>query len=142
MFILPPGSAKHEFKVVVHCTVSEELEILKDNAQLAPQLRNVLAFDGCHPVTKHFGFAGSHIKLTIEGLEQTGLAGAYFTHQVNELTFVQLQIDIAQHTEFLLMYLYVGIVNQCFVHESLCLICNSRARSSMRYPLEVNNTIR
>ena len=43
---------------------------------------------------------------------------------------------------FLLMYLYIGIVNQCFVHESLCLICNSRARSSMRYPLEVSNTIR
>jgi len=142
LFILPSGGTKHKLQIIVHRTIGEQLEILKNNAQLAPQLRNVLALDGCHPITEHFGLTGSHIELAIEGFEQAGLAGAHFTHQINELPLVQLQINFAQHTEFLLMYLYIGIVNQCFVHESLCLICNSRARSSIRYPLEVSNTIR
>lgn len=85
LFILPSGGTKHKLQTIVHRTIGEQLEILKNNAQLAPQLRNVLALDGCHPITEHFGLTGSHIELAIEGFEQAGLAGAHFTHQINEL---------------------------------------------------------
>ena len=68
-------------------------------------------FDRAHIIAQHFRFAVDYVQFAVKGFEQARFPRTYLPDQIDELSFVQFQIDIAQYTEFLLMDFYVFILN-------------------------------
>ena len=64
--VLPAGSFKHEFKIIVDGTIRQQLEILKHDAELTPQLRNIFTLDSPHIISQNLRFTVGNIEFTIK----------------------------------------------------------------------------
>ena len=115
-FALPTGSTENKFKIVVHRTVCQQLEVLEYDSQFAAQLWDVLTLNMEHVIPQYLSLARCNIQFTIESLEQARLARTHFTYQVHELPFVKFQIHTVQYAQLLLVYLYVRISYQRLAH--------------------------
>ena len=49
-------------------------------------------FDRAHIIAQHFRITVNYVQFAIQSLEQTCFSGAYFSYQIDELSFVQFQI--------------------------------------------------
>ena len=49
-------------------------------------------FDRAHIIAQHFRITVNYVQFAIQSLEQTRFSRAYFSDQIDELSFVQFQI--------------------------------------------------
>ena len=81
----------------------------------------------------------------IQGFQQAALARTDFSDHIHEFSIVECKgCPVKDHILFTADIYFIQFEQGCLFHcyYPLCLLFNSRARSSMRSPLLVNNTIR
>ena len=162
--VLPSRGFQYETEVLGYCPVVQQLEILEDDTHLLSQGRD-LPPSYVHDVAveHHCLFAALNVQFAVGGLEEGALSRSHLTDDVDELTFLHMEVNIVQHTYILLENPYFLIFYQhshsCLgkddvysisplllatrrflSHSGSCRLASSRAMSSMRMPLSVSNT--
>ncbi len=97
---LPGGhavEAEHEGDVLQNRLSLQELEILENHANLAPQCGESSASDRVDPLAGHPDLSGGGFLGSVEEAEQSGLAGARRTGHKDELASLHLQVETAEN---------------------------------------------
>ena len=58
LLVLPSGRMEYKLQILVDVTVVKQLEVLKYNAHITTQSRNVLTLQRCQVSTEHIGSLG------------------------------------------------------------------------------------
>ena len=115
LLVFPACGFENKTQIIKNVAVSEQLEILEYYTHLAAQTRYLALLDGHQVHTQHYGVAVRHraeyVKFSVQGLEQAALARAYFAYQIDKITLLNGECDIAQDEHILLAYLNVTIIN-------------------------------
>ena len=98
--LLPACGLQHELEVLIHRTVCQQLEVLEHDAHLPSQGGNLLLTDGQQVVTEHHCLVGLvHLQLTVERTHQRGLTRTHTADEVDELSLIDLEVHVLQHTD-------------------------------------------
>ena len=82
--------------VLVHGHAGDQPEILKDDAHLTAQVRDLVAAQLGYVLAQHGHLTGGRQSLPQDQLEQGGFACAGVTQQKDELAFIHMEVDILQ----------------------------------------------
>ena len=95
--LLPSRRLQHKGQVVIYRAVAQELEVLKDDAHLSAQGRDVFLFHGEKVVIQYHSIVGFvNVQLEIECLQECALAGSHASDDIDEFTFIYMEINILQ----------------------------------------------
>ena len=76
--------------------VDEQLEILKDDAEVAAQCGHAIAAQPVHADAVHGDLAGRGLRLAIEQAQQAGFPGSRVADEKDELAFCDLEADVIE----------------------------------------------
>jgi hypothetical protein len=82
----------------VNGTVAQQLEVLEDDAHLSAKGWDVSTLQTTEVVIQDKGIVGLvNIQLKIERLEQCGLSGANTSDNVDELAFIDVEVNFLEY---------------------------------------------
>src|SRR5690606_15424925 len=81
--IVPSGGLKDKAKVVVDIAVGQQFEILENDAQLSPQVGNVLFLEQLQIEAYHLPGSLPQGQVGVEGLHKTALATASLSNDID-----------------------------------------------------------
>ncbi len=88
---------KHERDILQDRLASEQFEILKDDADLAPQQRQFRPSKGVDPAPRHPDLPGCRPLGGVEEPQEGGLSGARGTGQKDHLPGIDGEVETAQN---------------------------------------------
>ena len=91
--VFPSGRAEDEFEVILDGAVHQQLEILENDAELAPQVGDVFAAQGAQVIPANGPFAGKEVVFGRDGPDDGGLAGADLAHDVDEVAGEDVHVE-------------------------------------------------
>jgi len=94
--MLTTGGTEHEVEVGLDAAIGEELEILKDDANLSAKIGQLAWLEGKEVVlVEDSGFISlPQIEIAVDGTEKGRLACPYPTDEINELTLMDGEVHV------------------------------------------------
>ena len=94
--VFPPRRLHHVVEVHEDVAVGEELIVLKDDPELAPQIGDVLPAEAAQVESGHFAFARNEPVLGVERLEQRAFAAADAADQIDEFASGHFEVYVCE----------------------------------------------
>ena len=85
VLVLPASGLEHEFKVLLHGPVSQELEILENDPNLTPEIRYLLVLQAIEFVAAHFAETFFERILGDDRPDDGCLSGSDLAYDVDEI---------------------------------------------------------
>lgn len=101
--IAPAGRIQYKLKIFAYAAIGQQVKILKNDTQLAAQVRNGAAIQLCQIKPGDFAFAGGQRQGSIQCFQQARLPASRLPDEIGELPTCDFQVHISQHQIILLV---------------------------------------
>ena len=105
--VLPTGSLHCKYQIFFNRFITKKLIILKNNTQLATQLRNMLGLEVLQVKTDTFRLLAHGRHIGKKHLQDGGLSATGFSNQIDEFSFVDGDVDFGKNQYFLLKNIHI-----------------------------------
>ena len=106
--VFPSCSAQHEFQVVLHTSVHQQLEILEYDSDLAPEKRNVLVPYPVQFVAADFSAPFQERIFCYDCPDYGCFSGSDFSDDIHEITLIYIHVKSVYYRRFSIHYFRVS----------------------------------